>query len=46
MKQSPLMKAFLLRGHGQVAFGKTIHAAAITAELVEETAMIARLARE
>lgn len=43
LRQHPQMKAFLLRGHGQVAYGADIHAAALTAELVEETAMIARL---
>ena len=45
MRQHPDRKAFLLRGHGQVACGADIHAAAMLAELVEETAMIARLAQ-
>ncbi len=43
MEQYPRMRAFLLRGHGQVAWGETIRDAAMTAELVEETAMIALL---
>lgn len=43
MRQHPQMSAFLLRGHGQVAFGNTIRSAAMTAELVEETATIAQL---
>ncbi len=43
IKKHPKMLAFLLRGHGQVAMGKTMHKAALIAELVEETAMIARL---
>lgn len=45
IKQCPDRRAFLLRGHGQVAYGADIGAAAMTAELVEETAMIARLAQ-
>jgi L-ribulose-5-phosphate 4-epimerase len=44
MEQHPQMKAFLLRGHGQVAWGATIRDAAMIAELVEETAMIALIA--
>ena len=44
MKENPQMKAFLLRGHGQVAWGATIRDAAMIAELVEETAMIATIA--
>ena len=39
------MKAFILRKHGTVALGKTIEAATYIAELVEETAQIAVLAR-
>ena len=45
MEQRPPMRAFLLRGHGQVAWGETMRAAAMTAELVEETAMIALLSQ-
>ena len=45
MRQHPSMKAFLLRGHGQVAFGGDMRDAAMTAEMVEETAMIAQLSR-
>lgn len=45
LRQHPQMKAFLLRGHGQVAFGSDMRAAAMAAELVEETAMIAQLSR-
>lgn len=37
----PDTKAFLLKGHGQVALGKEVKAALYTAELVEETARIA-----
>ena len=43
IQQHPQMKAFLLRGHGQVAFSADMRDAAMTAELVEETAMTARL---
>lgn len=39
------LKAFVLKGHGLVAFGKSIIDAEQTAELVEETAMIAFLER-
>ena len=35
------MKAFLLRGHGQVAFGADLRTAVNYAELIEETAQIA-----
>ncbi len=41
----PEAKAFLLKGHGQVALGKNITDAAYNAELVEETAQIAVIAR-
>ena len=40
----PEAKAFLLKGHGQVALGKSIKDAANNAELVEETAQIAAIA--
>ncbi|NLI20928.1 MAG: class II aldolase/adducin family protein [Clostridiales bacterium] len=43
LRQHPQMKSFLLRGHGQVALGADMRDAALTAELVEETAMIAQL---
>lgn len=43
IRQQSHLKAFLLRGHGQVALGKDIRDAAMTAELVEETAKIAIL---
>lgn len=43
--EHPEMKAFILRKHGTVALGKTIEAATYIAELVEETAQIAVLAR-
>ena len=43
MRQHARMKAFLLRGHGQVAWGNNMREAAMTAELIEETAQIARL---
>ena len=46
MRQHARMKAFLLRGHGQVAWGSNMREAAMTAELVEETAQIARLSLE
>jgi L-ribulose-5-phosphate 4-epimerase len=39
------MKAFLLRGHGQVTVGKTIRDATYLAELVEETAQISIFVR-
>jgi len=41
----PEAKAFLLKGHGQVTIGKNIKDAAYNAELVEETAQIAVIAR-
>ena len=41
----PEVKAFLLKGHGQVAMGKSIKDAMYNAELVEETAQIAVIAR-
>lgn len=34
---------FLLKGHGQVAFGESLHAAVLNAELMKETAQIAIL---
>jgi L-ribulose-5-phosphate 4-epimerase len=37
----PEARAFLLKGHGQVALGKDVWDAAFNAELVEETAQIA-----
>jgi L-ribulose-5-phosphate 4-epimerase len=37
----PESRAFLLKGHGQVALGKDVRDAAFNAELVEETAQIA-----
>lgn len=40
----PTMKAFLLRGHGQVTVGSNIRDATYLAELVEETAQISILA--
>jgi len=45
IESHPEMNSFLLRGHGQVTMGKTIHEAASLAELVEETAQIALLAK-
>lgn len=39
--EEPGSKAFLLKGHGQIALGKDIKDALYTAELVEETAQIA-----
>jgi L-ribulose-5-phosphate 4-epimerase len=39
----PNAKAFLLKGHGQVALGKDIKSALHIAELIEETAQIAVL---
>jgi L-ribulose-5-phosphate 4-epimerase len=41
----PEAKAFLLKGHGQITVGKNIRDAAYNAELVEETAQIAVIAR-
>jgi L-ribulose-5-phosphate 4-epimerase len=43
--QYPQARAFLLKGHGQIAVGKNIKDAAYNAELVEETAQIAFVAR-
>jgi L-ribulose-5-phosphate 4-epimerase len=40
----PEARAFLLKGHGQMAMGKNIRDAAYNAELVEETAQIAVIA--
>lgn len=40
---NPKTNAFLLRAHGQVTVGKDMREAAYLAELVEETAQIARL---
>jgi L-ribulose-5-phosphate 4-epimerase len=40
----PEARAFLLKGHGQLAVGKNIKDAAYNAELVEETAQIAVIA--
>ena len=40
----PEARAFLLKGHGQVAMGKNVKDAAYNAELVEETAQIAVIA--
>ena len=37
------MKAFILRGHGQVTVGQSMRDAGYLAELVEETAQIATL---
>lgn len=45
LDRQPSMNSFLLRGHGQVTLGKSMHAAANLAELVEETAQIALLAK-
>jgi L-ribulose-5-phosphate 4-epimerase len=42
--QYPEARAFLLKGHGQVAVGKNVKDAAYNAELVEETAQIAVIA--
>jgi L-ribulose-5-phosphate 4-epimerase len=39
------MKAFLLRGHGQVTVGKTMRESSYLAELIEETAQISILSR-
>jgi L-ribulose-5-phosphate 4-epimerase len=44
-ESNPSMKAFLLRGHGQVTVGKTIRDATYLAELVEETAQISIFVR-
>jgi len=41
----PEAMAFLLKGHGQVTVGKNIREAAYNAELVEETAQIAVIAK-
>ena len=41
VKRARMMKAFLLKGHGQVALGASVADAVQTAELVEETAHIA-----
>ena len=41
----PEAKAFLLKGHGQVALGANIRDAVYNAELVEETAQIAVIAK-
>jgi ribulose-5-phosphate 4-epimerase/fuculose-1-phosphate aldolase len=43
LKKQKIIKAFLLRGHGLVAMGRNISDAVNTAELIEETAMIAIL---
>lgn len=43
--RAPDAKAFLLKGHGQVAVGETVRAAVHLAELVEETAQIAILSK-
>ena len=40
---SPDIMGFLLKGHGQVAFGESLNAAVLNAELIEETAQIAIL---
>jgi L-ribulose-5-phosphate 4-epimerase len=40
----PEARAFLLKGHGQVAVGKSVKDVAYNAELVEETAQIAVIA--
>ena len=45
IREHPGMNSFLLRGHGQMTLGKDIREAAALAELVEETAQIALLAR-
>lgn len=45
MRRRNGIRAFLLRGHGQVTVGKDIRDAAMLAELVEETAKIATLAK-
>lgn len=45
LKSDEKPQAFLLKGHGQVALGKTIMQAFYTAELVEETAHIAFIER-
>ena len=39
-ENNPSLSAFILRGHGIVAIGKTAEKAGQTAELIEETAMI------
>ena len=39
-EKNPSLTAFILRGHGIVAVGKTAEKAGQTAELIEETAMI------
>lgn len=44
-EENPKANAFLLRGHGQVTVGRDMREAAYLAELVEETAQIAVLAR-
>lgn len=41
--RNPGANAFLLRGHGQVTFGRNMREAAYLAELVEETAQISIL---
>jgi L-ribulose-5-phosphate 4-epimerase len=41
----PDARAFLLKGHGQVALGASVWEAAFNAELVEETAWIALVSR-
>lgn len=40
MNENPSIQAFILKGHGIVALGKTAVAAEETAELIEETAKI------
>ncbi len=45
LRSRPELKAFLLRGHGQVALGKNIYAAVNIAELIEETAQIATISK-
>ncbi len=42
---TPSINSFLLRGHGQITLAGDIHAAALLAELVEETAQISLLSR-
>lgn len=44
-EEKPETTAFLLRGHGLVAVGKTVREALFRAELIEETAQIAILER-
>lgn len=45
LEKFPEMNSFILRKHGQVTFGTNIKSAALLAELVEETAQVALLAK-